>query len=210
MFGMLDYRAHKLYLLLYTVPLIVLRLAAVFLIPAIAYGIGLNYGSSRVWQIAIAIGSIFLVEIGFLIVQSIFGYVFKTVFNFFIDVVPANGRSEEEAELVLWNGETAINVLVFENPASEWTDEDIEIFAKKNSFLWMFRQAKRDRLHDLRDHYTSNPEIEQSQYESETFLREHNNGADWLEQLISNRIYREWAARYVFMLCLLIADPFGN
>jgi hypothetical protein len=210
MFGMLDYRAHKLYVLLYTVPLILLRLAAVFLIPAIAYGIGLNYGSSRVWQITIGIGSIFLVEIGFVTVQSIFGYVFKTAFNFFIDVVPANGRSEEEAKLVLWNGEAGINLLVFERPASEWNDEDIEIFAKKNSFLWMFRQAKRDRMHDLRDYYISNPEIGQSQYSAEMFFEEHNRGANWLEQLISNRLYREWAARYVFMLYLLIADPFGN
>jgi hypothetical protein len=210
MFGMLDYRAHNLYLLLHTVPTTILRLAAVFLIPAIAYGIGLNYGSSRVWQILIGIGSIFLVELGFMIIQLIFGYVFKTVFNFFIDVVPANGRSEEEAELVLWNGEAAINLLSFERPALEWTDEDIDILAKKNSFLWMFKQEKRDRTRALRDYYTSNSEIEQSQYSAEMFFQEHNNGADWLEQLISNRLYREMAARYVFMLYLVIANPFAT
>ena len=49
------------------------------------------------------------------------------LFGLFVDIIPADGRTSEEAQAVVWNGDKAIHLLKFnKKKPKDWTDEDIE------------------------------------------------------------------------------------
>ena len=54
MFGMLDYRAHKLYIILFFIPNLILNLFAIFGIKIISITIGLAFADERIFQFLIA------------------------------------------------------------------------------------------------------------------------------------------------------------
>ena len=68
MFGMLDYRAHKLYVILFFIPNIFLSLFALFGIPLINYSIGLQFADERIYQILLSLVALFVVEFLWLII----------------------------------------------------------------------------------------------------------------------------------------------
>lgn len=62
MFGMLDYRAHKLYLLLFGIPWYVIRWMIIIGLPFIYYGIGLKVADNRLLQIVVSLFALFLLK----------------------------------------------------------------------------------------------------------------------------------------------------
>ena len=109
MFGMLDYRAHKLYFLIFFIPISLLTLFSLFALPLINYSIGFFLSDVRVLQILISLVSLFVLEIVWLL--FIFGFIsklFQFIFELFVDVIPHDGRTKEEAKMVVYNGDKAI------------------------------------------------------------------------------------------------------
>lgn len=210
MFGMLDYRAHKLYALLFYPITYALRLFAIFVIPFITYVIGMQFGSIRIWQVAVSIAAIIPIEIIWLIALKIISAIIEGVFNFLIDVVPTEGRNQEEAQAVVWGGKMAIYALEFNKPASEWSDEAIENISKIDLFGRLFHKKTSTRLYALRDHYIDNPDLVPNEYRSDIFLAENNLAPSLAEQAIGNKIYRGWVLSYSILLLLLAFHPLGK
>lgn len=207
MFGMLDYRAHKLYWLL-TLPInIPLRLMAMFAVPFIDYAIGKNFGSERVWEIAITIAIIFPIELIWTLIVKIISKMINGIFSFLVDVEPANGRTKEEAQVVVWNGETAIHALSLEQNPDFWTDEAIESVTKGDLIGRVYAKNRRKRIFALRNYYQQNPEISRNEYEAKKFLKENGIEPSLFELIISNQIYRLWTIAYGFLLWLIIINP---
>jgi hypothetical protein len=193
MFGMLDYRAHKLYrVLVYPVSLALLMFEIVCL-PIIAYLIAINYASKLVLQFLLAFVLLFLLEIPWFFVVKIVMAVPVGIFNFLIDPEPADGRTKEEAKMVVASGDKAIWLLKSRRPASEWTDEDIDDFAKISIF---FRGTVRQRLYAVREYYIDNPDVAQSEYATKRFLKEAGLSISWLETVVTNPLVRTIALEF--------------
>ena len=62
MFGMLDYRAYKLYLILFFIPLFLLTLFQVFGLPFIYYAIGANLAENRILEIIISMIALLIIR----------------------------------------------------------------------------------------------------------------------------------------------------
>lgn len=210
MFGMLDYRAHKLYWLL-TLPInIPLRLLAMIGVPFVDYAIGVHFGSERIWQIAITLAVIFPVELVWSLFVLAISKIVNGIFNFLIDVEPTDGRTDEEAQLVVWNGEAAICSLALNNPPAEWTAEQIECVSKGDLIGRFYKGRRLKRMRALREAYLDRPDECPSEYDVKQFLKEQGMEPDLAEQIISNKTYRMWAIAYGFLLYLLAFNPLGG
>ena len=211
MFGMIDYRAHKLYVLLFFPLFFLLRLLSLFAVPFSEYAIGVEFASERIWQIALTIAVIIPVEIvWFFFVKGISAAV-NGLFNFIIDVIPVDGRSKEEAQQVVWGGDEAVAVWHLDNTApNKWSDEIIRAGTKGDIFGRYFAQRRRERINALKEHYVSNPDIEPNEYNAEQFLRDNEMWPPLEEKIISNKYYRGMVIAYPFLLYLLIAHPLAN
>lgn len=104
MFGMLDYRAHRLYWLL-TFPVGLLGVLAVYGCIVVLVLLSMERVELPVLQLGAAILGM---EAAAIIVQIILAFVvsiIRRIFFFFVDVVPAEGRSLEEALEVVVQGD---------------------------------------------------------------------------------------------------------
>jgi hypothetical protein len=126
MFGMLDYRAHKLYAVLISPVVFVLSVFAIFCLPLIAYLIAARFVSQPALQFLLAVIVLLLLGIPWFFVVKVLVAVPLGIFNFLIDPEPADGRTKDEATMVVASGNKAIVLLKLGRPAYEWTDEDIE------------------------------------------------------------------------------------
>lgn len=208
MFGMLDYRAHKLYLLLFFPFFILLRLLSLFAVPFSEYAIGVEFASERIWQIALTIAVLIPIEIVWLLFVKLISAGINGLFNFIIDVIPDDGRSKEEAQQVVWGGDEAVAVWHIDNTdPKKWSDEIIRAGTRGDIFGRCFAHRRRDRVYALKEYYVSNPDIVPSEYNAENFLRENEMWPSLAEQIISNKYYRGMVIAYPFLLWLLIAHP---
>jgi ammonia channel protein AmtB len=99
MFGMLDYRAHKLYLILFFLPNLALVLFATLGLPVINYSVGISLADNRVIQILISLVSLLILELVWIaFIYGLISKFYQFLFGLFVDIIPSNGRSEEEAK----------------------------------------------------------------------------------------------------------------
>ena len=212
MFGMLDYRAHKLYIILFFIPNLVLALFAMFGLPLINYSIGLAFADERIYQILISIVALFFVEmIWLLIIFTFVSKAFKFIFELFVDVIPHDGRTKEEAQMVVWNGDKAIRSLQISKHPSQWTESLIWEIPKND---WVanifFRDELIRRLRRIYDEYLSmSPDTPYTDAEVERILAEHNLKISWQEKVFGNPQGRRVVIAYSFFLLLLLYNPFG-
>ena len=212
MFGMLDYRAHKLYLLLFGIPIIVIQLAACFGLPFVNYALGHEFADDRLWQILISIGLTFVVGIVWAI--FIFGFVnklFEFVFGLFVDVIPTDGRNKEQAKAVVHGGEKAIIRLKIANlDAKEWTDEDILSFVKLDWVAsWFFHDEISKRLETVREHFIEHPSLEVNDWTINKAIKDNGMEMTFFEKTLTNVIWRREIVSYVFFAYLLWTNPFA-
>lgn len=130
MFGMLDYRAHKLYWLL-SLPFRLLARAMFFVAVAIGVIVGMWWSDYNFW-IKIVIGYV-IFELSVLILNMLFSaliiWPFNKVFFWTVDVIPSKGRDYEEAKEAVIHGPVFWLAKKFTSDIENWTDQDTEAFA---------------------------------------------------------------------------------
>lgn len=212
MFGMLDYRAHKLYILLFFVPNFILGLFAMFGLPLIHYSIGLALADERIFQILVSLIAVFIIEsIWLLIVFGLISKTFQFIFELFVDVIPDDGRTKEEAQMVVWSGDKAIRAIAIGKHPSTWDDELIYGFSKND---WvqhlLFKDKVTERMQAVFDEYSCLPsDSPYDDYEIARILKEQDIEMSWLEKCLVNIQVRRAIIGYSFFLILLIYNPFG-
>jgi len=222
MFGILDYRAAKLFLILFGIPNYILRIFLIVGVPYSAYLLTKDFVSGEgytpfaeilIFLVAFAITT----TIAELIVLFLYEKVFKFIFNLLVDVIPSEGRDIDEAMKVVY-GSAIARDLFFVNgkKVSEWTDQDIEKVIKHVNF-W-FRDKSRERFYMIRgfcaEHYPEalgkndvNLEPLQSKF------KENNIHIDIKEQILCNKQYRTIIYQLLFVIYFsneLNSDGFGE
>lgn len=217
MFGMLDYRAHKLYVILFGIPLFLITWALIIGRPALAYFVSYSYFESTIADVLGAVALTVLLELVLIPVVLGLSKLVNFLFTLLVDVIPAHGRTDEEAKQVVWNGEKALLVLEMNKRPSEWTEQSIEQFA---SLDWiqaiLFKQKVLDRLTYIKKRYD---ELDR-QYASGDQTYPYN---EWVirdllkeggiepptefEKVICNKMMRAMAYPYVILLLFILFDP---
>ena len=204
---MLDYRAHKLYTLLFSVPLFILNWVFILGIPFASYVIAKNYADSW-WSIfLLGILAYLLVQIVASIFGLIIGKLIEFAFTLIVDIIPADSRTKEEAKLVTWNGEKVIALLDLERtPPKDWADEQIENVTK-GFFTWFYKDAITKRLGFIREYQQENPEYVSNEYNNKELLKNNNLTVSVAEKIILNQIYRGLVISGLLFLFLLLVQP---
>ena len=209
---MLDYRAHKLYFLIFFIPISLLTLFSLFALPLINYSIGYYFSDVRVFQILISLVSLFVLEIVWLIfIMGFINKLFQFIFELFVDVIPHDGRTKEEAQMVVYNGEKAIRSLSISKHPTTWTDELINDLPKNDWVSSMFyRNNIIRRCNLVREYYQSMPE-ETPLVDSHInkVLEENNLVLKWHETVWTSIQYRRGIFAYSLFLFLLILNPYS-
>ncbi|QWD91774.1 hypothetical protein [Polynucleobacter sp. MWH-Braz-FAM2G] len=208
MFGMLDYRANKLFLIIFGIPWFILRLVAIFALPFIYYGIGLSLADNRLLQIGASLIALFLGEIIWLIAVTYIDKLFMFLFYLLVDVIPADGRSKEEAVLVVKGGQQAIRLMNLNSKHPKyWSDDDV--MAYKDSIFTLFYRNKIDkRISLLRDYYEDNPDAPVSESAIKDIIKKNGLEVDWVEKVVCNPLLRGMAISYGLTAYLLLFNPF--
>lgn len=206
MFGMLDYRAHKLYKVLVFPVMFVLGVFAAFGLPLIAYLIATKFSSERIIQLLLAAVILLLLGIPWMLIVKILLALPLAIFNFLIDPVPAEGRNKDEAQLVVQAGQKGIWLLKLNKPASEWSDEGIDRIATINLTSKLFQTEIRRRIYAIRNHYIMHPELPQSEYNTNKFLKEKKLSVGFIEAVITNPMWRTTALQTLALLVIFIIN----
>jgi hypothetical protein len=214
MFGMLDYRAHKLYIILFCIPLLIVHIFTIFGLPIINYAIGLQLFDERIFQIISSLVSACIV--GIIWSFFIFGVVsklFQFLFTLFVDVIPHDGRTKEEAQAVVWNGDKAILLLEGGKHPNKWRENFEEEIAKLD---WVqslfFKDRIIERLRRIKENFEfddEEAELAYNPYKLENFIIENNLEPTWFEKFICNKLYRRYVVGWLFFIYLLAFDPFS-
>jgi hypothetical protein len=96
MFGMLDYRAHKLFRLL-SFPLVVIGKLAFFVVVGIAIFMAQQTDYSLPVKIVVAYVTMEAIALATAGVWFVFMWILQTIFFWIVDVVPSKGFDEGEA-----------------------------------------------------------------------------------------------------------------
>ncbi len=207
MFGMLDYRAHKLYLLMFGIPWFLIRWVIIVGLPFLYYGIGRQVADYRLLQIVASLVALFVIEILAAIVAAYIDKFFMFIFNLFVDVIPSDNRSKEEAILVVKSGEVAIKLIELDKKhPREWTEEDIA-FYHRGFFAWFFKEKITHRIEKMRNYFIENPDVSFNEWNVKDYLVKNNLTMSFVEHLFTNATYRASAISYSITLLLLIFNP---
>lgn len=208
MFGMLDYRANKLYLLLFSLPLLALRWFYVFGFPFINYIVGIELAESRILQIGITVISIFVMEIvGALLFPQI-DKLLMFIFNLFVDTIPSGGRTQDEAMVIVRAGSKAVFLWEFnKKKPSEWTDEDISTLASNGFFSLFFKNKVVHRINMIKKYYIDHPDLTPTEWNSNQYLKSAGLEISLVEMVVTNPMYRGWLISYSILLYLIVFNP---
>ncbi len=209
MFGMLDYRAHKLYLMIFGIPNFLLALISLFGLPFAYYGLGKTYADSHMMMIVFSLLALLIIEIIWGIFIHYLSKVYMFIFGLFVDVIPADGRNEDEAKAVVWNGEKAIYLIKFnKKKPKDWTDEDFEKLTA-NFFSFFFKDKIIQRLNKIKNYYVKNANIIPNEWNTNKFLKEEKLERGIIEKVIVDPFFRACAIRYSIFLYLILFNPFN-
>jgi len=209
MFGMLDFRAHKLYLVIFGIPNFLLLLISLFGLPFAYYGLGHSYADSHIMLIVLSLVALIFIEIIWNIFVHYLSKVYMFIFGLFVDVIPADGRNKDEARAVVWNGEKAIYLIKFnKKKPKDWTGEDFERLTA-GFFSFFFKDKIIQRLEKIKEYYVKNPKIIPSEWNTNKFLKEEKLERDIFEKIITDPFFRACAIRYSLFLYLIVFNPFG-
>ncbi len=209
MFGMLDYRANKLFLIIFGIPWFLLRWIAILGLPFLYYGIGLTLVDNRLLQVGVSLVSLFIGELIWLLIVTYIDKFFMFLFNLLVDVIPADGRTKEEALMVVKGGQQAIRMLNLSTKhPNEWSDDDFMAY-KDSIFTIFFRNRIDERIEFIKDYYAQNPDEFISISSIEDALKKKSLEVSWLERLVCNPQWRAMALSYGLTTYLLLFNPFN-
>jgi len=207
MFGMLDYRAHKLYLIMFGIPWFVFRWMIIIGLPFIYYGIGLKVADNRLLQIITSLIALFFIEIIVAIAVTYLDKFFMFIFNLFVDVISVDERTKEESLSVVKMGDTAIKLIeIGKKHPKDWSDEDIA-FYHRGFFAWFFKETITHRLEMVKNYFVENPTVVFNEWNIKDYLSKNNLSMSIWEHLITNSTYRVSAISYSITIVLLISNP---
>ena len=123
MFGMLDYRAHKLYWLL-SLPFRILSWVLLIIIFFASCNIASSYVDNLFFQFLLAflLMQLFSVSL-YVLIRFIIDPIFNIIFFFLIDVIPCEERTDEQARQIVLLGE---NFSIVQKPILKWTSKDTQ------------------------------------------------------------------------------------
>lgn len=208
MFGMLDYRANKLFLIIFGIPWFILRWIAILGLPFAYYAIGLSVADNRLLQIGASLIALFIGEIIWLVIVTYVDKLFMFLFNLIVDVIPADGRTQEEALMVVKGGQQSIRALnLARKHPNEWSDDDYKAYTD-SIFTIFFRSVIEKRIEFIKDYYAENPDAFVSISSVEEALKRKSLDVGWLEKLVCNPQWRGMAISYGLTAYLLLFNPF--
>jgi hypothetical protein len=145
MFGMLDYRAHKLYWLL-TLPLRIF--ARLLFLIAVAVGIGVGQWTEYAVWLKIIIAYLVMEGTGLLLMllwQGLVAWPVNTIFFWLIDVIPTRGENEEEAREIVQKGRIAWLTKKLAFDIDNWTYKDTKDFVSALNWRakWLFHAREK-------------------------------------------------------------------
>jgi hypothetical protein len=124
MFGMLDYRAHKLFRLLW-LPFAIVAKASLFVVIALAIMIAQSTSYGTLVKIIIAYAAFeVMATLNARVIWGLVSWAFRRTFFWLIDVVPAHGAKPEEAQAIAVGGRFIELGLKMEHDIADWTPED--------------------------------------------------------------------------------------
>jgi hypothetical protein len=209
MFGMLDYRANKLFLIIFGIPWFLLRWIAILGLPFLYYGIGLTLVDNRLLQVGVSLVSLFIGELIWLLIVTYIDKFVMFLFNLLVDVIPADGRTKEEALMVVKGGQQAIRMLNLSTKhPNEWSDDDFMAY-KDSIFTIFFRNRIDERIEFIKDYYAQNPDEFISISSIEDALKKKALEVSWLERLVCNPQWRAMVISYGLTAYLLLFNPFN-
>ena len=211
MFGMLDYRAHKLYLILFGMPIFFLSLISVLGLPLLSYGLGIKFSEVRLLQILISLGAQFVLEIIWtLILTGMVAKLFVFIFSLFIDVIPSDGRTPTQALQVVYSGTTAITMIDLNRiHPSLWSDELIASIPKMDWIMnILYREILILRFEMIRTHFIMYPDESFNEYRIRQIVQKSSFPMTLSEKVLTNISYRRMVLVYSFFLYLLLFKPF--
>lgn len=206
---MLDFRAHKLYLIIFGIPNFLLLLISLFGLPFAYYEIGKSYANSYITQVIFSLIALVVIEIIWAIFVTYLSKFYMFLFGLFVDIIPADGRTDEEAKAVVWNGEKAIYFINFnKKKPKDWTDEDFDKLSS-GFFSFFYKESIIQRCEKIKDYYVKNPKIIPSEWNTNKFLKEEKLERDIIEKIITDPFFRACAIRYSLFLYLIVFNPFS-
>jgi hypothetical protein len=190
MFGMLDYRAYKLYWLICLPFRVAVRLLF-FVILGIAIFIGVWSGYHVLIQMVVAYVTFEVILLVFVLLWALLiAKPLEKIFFWVIGVVPSRGENAEEANLVARAGPIVWLSNKFANDIENWTIEDTEEFAKclnwRARLLFNAKQRVWNRASVLRQAFwdTGKQPVELGGAETEKLLRPYQDSK--LETVITH------------------------
>jgi hypothetical protein len=170
MFGMLDYRAHKLYRLL-SFPIVICGRIAFLIAVAIAIWIAVQFDYWFLARFAIAYVSMEIIASLFALLYWLTVWIFNAIFFWVIDVVPSKGANADEAREIVKKGRVVWLALKLEREIQNWTYDDTLAFVSALNWRarWFFDARRRfekrlSRLWDYHDETGIQPgELSQSE-----------------------------------------------
>jgi hypothetical protein len=127
-------------------------------------------------------------------------------FALIVDVIPAQGRTKEEANSVVWGNKTVAQFELENTSPKDWSDEQI-INVTKGFFNWFFRDAILNRLFFLRHYSLENPKYQPSIWENKKLLEKNDLAVPIMERMICDESLRSGVIMVLFYLFLLIFQP---
>jgi hypothetical protein len=146
LFGMLDYRAHKLYWLI-SLPFRLINRIMFFVV--IFVGIAIAQSTSYSVPVKIVIAYASMEAIGIVAYVTILWWMASALNRFFlflVDVVPAHGANAEEAKAIALSGRAFELNKKFQTDIENWTYEDTEELASLTNWRARLFFPTRDRL----------------------------------------------------------------
>jgi hypothetical protein len=156
MFGMLDYRAHKLYQLL-SLPILLSARLAFFIAIAIGIWIAVQYDYGLLVRFGIAYVTMELIAGIFMLLYYLVMWIYSGIFFWLVDIIPSRGENEEEAREIVKKGRVIWLAKKLSQEIENWTYEDTRSFV--SALNWrarLFFDARRrfeERLGRLQKYY---------------------------------------------------------
>jgi hypothetical protein len=211
-FGMLDYRAHKLLWLLF-LPLRCVGLAGPYLAavvsPLLVQAFLPRYPLIVKFLVAF-LGAEIAISIPFALLIAGVKHLLLKLFFWIVDVVPAHGADEEEARRVVLQGPAYALVRKFERDIGAWTEADTDRFVSLMNWRarWFFPAKERVRfvVGALQRLYRA--EGKQPYELGDKVIREikgqfPGSKEDWFEKLVVNPIAFHTALRLLVVGAVL-------
>jgi hypothetical protein len=207
-FGMLDYRAHKLFFLL-ALPLWLVSKMSYYL--CIALGILIaQYTSYNFWiKVVIAYGCTELSAAVALAVWWAINHLAQKIFFWVVDVIPSKGENDEEAKEIVRRGRIIWLSKKFASDIQDWNYEDTAAFASvlnwRSKLFFNSKERVKQRVLIFQRHWEETGKQPGDLTPSEIKgLTGHLEGG-WFEKLIVNQYYFNSLVSIIIILITLDA-----